>query len=134
MISVLILTRNEEKNLPYCLASVKWSDDIHVLDSMSTDATPAIATAAGATLTQRPFDNWSSHQNWALQNLPFKHPWVFYLDADELATPELHAAMLAAIANPGDNVAFRIQRRDFLNNRWLRHVQTSPFYLRLFRP
>ena len=134
MISVLILTRNEENNLPYCLASVRWSDDVHVLDSMSTDSTPAIATAAGAVLTQRPFDNWASHQNWALQNLPFKHPWVFYLDADELATPELHAAMLAAIANPGDNVAFRVQRRDFLGNTWLRHVQTSPFYLRLFRP
>jgi len=134
MISVLILTRNEENNLPYCLASVKWSDDVHVLDSMSTDKTPAIATAAGAILTQRPFDNWASHQNWALQNLPFKHPWVFYLDADELATPELHSSMLAAIANPGDTVAFRVQRRDFLGNTWLRHVQTSPFYLRLFRP
>jgi glycosyltransferase involved in cell wall biosynthesis len=134
MLSVLILTRNEENNLPYCLASVRWSDDIHVLDSMSTDSTPTIATNAGATLTQRPFDNWASHQNWALQNLPFKHKWVFYLDADELATPELHAAMLAAVKLPADFVAYSIQRRDFLGNTWLRHVQTSPFYLRLFRP
>ena len=134
MISVLILTRNEENNLPYCLASVRWSDDIHVLDSMSTDGTSAIATAAGATLTQRPFDNWASHQNWALQNLPFKHPWVFYLDADELATPELQAGMLAAVQSPTDFVAYSVQRRDFLHDTWLRHVQTSPFYLRLFRP
>ncbi len=134
MISILILTRNEQQNLPACLASVAWSDDIHVLDSMSTDNTVAIAEAAGAHVTQRPFDNWSSHQNWALQNLPFKHPWVFYLDADEIASAPLCAAMLEAAASPGDAVAFRVQRRDFFLGTWLQHVQTSPFYLRLFRP
>jgi len=134
MISVLILTRNEERNLPNCLASVKWSDDIHVLDSMSTDNTVALAKLAGAKVTQRPFDNWSSHQNWALANLPFRHPWVFYIDADELATPELRDAMLQAVAAPADTVAFRVQRRDYLMGTWLKHVQTSPFYLRLFRP
>jgi glycosyltransferase involved in cell wall biosynthesis len=134
MISVLILTRNEERNLSGCLASVAWSDDIHVLDSISTDNTVAIATAAGAKVTQREFDNWSSHQNWALRNLPFRHPWVFYLDADELVSPELSKAMQQAVAAPGDAVAFRIQRRDFLHGTWLKHVQTTPFYLRLFRP
>jgi glycosyltransferase involved in cell wall biosynthesis len=134
MISVLILTRNEEQDLPGCLASVSWSDDIHVLDSMSTDATVAIARSAGAHVTERPFDNWAAHQNWALANLPFRYPWVFYLDADERCTPELHAAMLAAAAAPARNVAFRVQRRDFFLGTWLRHVQTSPFYMRLFRP
>jgi glycosyltransferase involved in cell wall biosynthesis len=134
VISVLILTRNEERNLPSCLASVAWSDDIHVLDSMSTDNTVAIATAAGAKVMQRAFDNWSSHQNWALQNLPFRHPWVFYLDADELATSELVAAMQQAVAAPGDAVAFRIQRCDYFRGTLLKHVQASPFYLRLFRP
>ena len=134
MISVLILTRNEEQNLPSCLASVAWSDDIHVLDSMSTDNTVAIATTAGAKVTRRAFDNWSSHQNWALENLPFRHPWVFYIDADELATPELAEAMQQAVAAPGDAVAFRVQRCDYLYGTWLKHVQASPFYLRLFRP
>ncbi|MEO7029704.1 MAG: glycosyltransferase family 2 protein [Acidobacteriaceae bacterium] len=134
MISILILTRNEAQNLPACLASVAWSDDIHVLDSLSTDDTVAIAKAAGAHVTQRPFDDWSSHQNWALQNLPVKHPWVFYLDADERATPPLCAALLEAAAAPGQAVAFRVQRRDFFLGTWLQHVQTSPFYLRLFRP
>ena len=133
-ISVLILTRNEEQDLPACLASVSWCDDVHVLDSLSTDRTLEIARAAGATVTQRPFDNWSAHQNWALVNLPFRHPWVFYLDADERATPELVASMRRAVEAPGDAVAFRIQRRDFFLGTWLRHVQTSPFYLRLFRP
>ncbi len=134
MISVLILTRNEAQNLPACLASVAWSDDIHVLDSLSTDGTQGLAAAAGAHVTERAFDDWSSHQNWALQNLPFKHPWVFYLDADERVTPELRDSLLQAAANPGDACAFRVQRRDFFMDTWLKHVQTSPFYLRLFRP
>lgn len=134
MISVLVLTKNEEKDLPGCLASVSWSDDIHVYDSLSDDATIAIARRHGASVIQRPFDNWAAHQNWGLANIRFRHPWVFYIDADERATPELHEAMIAAVRAPGDKVAFRIQRRDFFMGRWLRHVQASPFYLRLFRP
>lgn len=134
MISVLILTRNEERDLPGCLDSVSWSDDVHVYDSMSDDATIAIAGRHGATVTRRPFDNWAAHQNWGLQNIAFRHPWVFYIDADERVTPELRDAMLAAASNPGDVVAFRVQRRDFFLGHWLRHVQTSPYYLRLFRP
>lgn len=134
MISILILTKNEEQDLPACLASVKWSDDIHLYDSLSSDRTVEIATAAGATVTQRPFDNWSSHQNWGLRNIRFKYPWVFYIDADERMTPELRDAVLLCTSKTSDNVAFRVQRRDFFDGTWLRHVQTSPFYIRLFRP
>lgn len=134
MISILILTKNEERDLPGCLASVSWSDDIHVYDSLSTDRTVEIAEAAGATVTQRAFDNWSAHQNWGLKNIPFKHDWVFYIDADERMTPDLREAARAAVASPGDNIAFRVQRRDFFMRTWLKHVQTSPYYMRLFRP
>lgn len=134
MISVLILTKNEEKDLPGCLESVAWSDDIHVLDSLSSDRTIEIAKEAGAQVTQRPFDNWSAHQNWALANLPFKYPWVFYLDADERMSSELVKAVHAAVGTHGDCVAFRVRRRDFWGGRWLKHAQASPFYLRLFRP
>lgn len=134
MISILILTKNERENIAACIESVRWSDDIHVLDSMSTDGTQEIARSLGTQVTERPFDNWASHQNWALANLPFRHRWVFYIDADERVTPSLHAALLAAAANPGDNVAFKVQRRDFLQGAWLKHVQTSPFYMRLFLP
>jgi glycosyltransferase involved in cell wall biosynthesis len=134
MISVLILTKNEERDLPGCLESVAWSDDIHVYDSLSEDGTVAIARKAGAAVTQRPFDNWAAHQNWGLANIRFRHPWVFYIDADERVTPELRQAMAGAVQAPGDRVAFRMQRRDFFMGRWLKHVQASPFYLRLFRP
>lgn len=133
-VSVLVLTKNEQQDLPGCLKSVAWSDDIHVYDSLSTDRTLEIARAHGATVTQRAFDNWASHQNWGLRHLPFKHPWVFYIDADERMTPELVEAVKAAVVIPGDKVAFRVQRRDFLHGSWLKHVQASPFYLRLFRP
>ena len=134
MISVIILTKNEEQDLQGCLDSVGWSDDIHVYDSLSTDRTVDIARAAGATITQREFDNWAAHQNWGLRNIPFRHPWVFYIDADERVTPGLRSALQEAVRDPGDNVAFRMQRRDFFLGTWLRHVQASSLYIRLFRP
>jgi hypothetical protein len=134
MISILILTKNEEQDLPGCLESVRWSDDIHVYDSYSTDGTVEIAKAAGAKVTQRAFDNWSAHQNWGLKNIPFKYPWVYYGDADERMTLELVASVRGAVQSPGANVAFRVQRRDFFLGRWLMHVTASPFNIRLFRP
>lgn len=133
-ISILILTRNEQQNLPGCLETVAWSDDVHVFDSCSTDATQQIARDHGAHVTQRVFDNWAAHQNWGIANIPFRYPWVFYIDADERVTPGLLASLRAAVENPGANVAFRVRRRDFLDGTWLRHVQASPFYMRLFRP
>lgn len=134
MISVLILTKNEEQDLPACLKSVSWSDDIHVYDSLSDDKTIAIAETFGAKVTQRAFDNWATHQNWGLKNIPFKYDWVFYIDADERMSVELKNAIIAAVQSPERNTAFRIQRRDFFMGTWLKHVQASPFYIRLFRP
>jgi glycosyltransferase involved in cell wall biosynthesis len=134
MISVLILTRNEQLDLPGCLASVAWSDDIHVLDSFSTDATPQIAQAAGVHLHQRSFDDYATHRNASLQ-LAFAHPWVLLLDADERPTPELSAEIQTAVRNASPEVAgFRLRRRDFLFGRWLKHAQISPFYIRLVQP
>jgi glycosyltransferase involved in cell wall biosynthesis len=133
MISVVILTRNEEQDLPDCLASVAWSDDVHVFDSESSDRTVEIAVAHGATVTRRTFDGYASQRNAAMQ-LPFKHAWVFVLDADERPTPELAAEMQSAVAVAPVNVAgFRMRRRDFLWGTWLKHAQITPFYVRLLR-
>jgi glycosyltransferase involved in cell wall biosynthesis len=134
MISVMILTRNEEQDLPGCLESVSWCDDVHVYDSHSTDCTVEIARQAGAIVTRRHFDDWSSHQNWGISNLPFRHPWVFYLDADERVTPKLAESIRANAREHGGHVAFRVRRRDFWGERWLRHVVASSYFLRLFRP
>ncbi len=133
-ISVLILTRNEQHDLPGALASVSWSDDIHVFDSYSTDSTIAIAQAAGAHTHQRTFDDYATHRNAALQ-LPFNHPWLLILDADERPTPELsHEMQQLALAAPHEISGFRLRRRDFLFDTWLKHAQISPFYIRLVRP
>ena len=135
MVSVLILTKNEEQDLPGCLESVSWCDDIHVFDSYSTDNTVDIATKASAKVTQRPFDNWAAHQNWGLSNIPFKHKWVFYIDADERISPLLKETLLNFDTDKTEAVAYEIQRRDFAwNGTWLKNAQISPYYLRLFRP
>lgn len=131
-ISVLILTKDEENNLPECLASVSWCDDVHVLDSCSTDATRDIAAKSGATVTVRPFDNYGAHQNWALANVPFRYPWVLNIDADERVTPELAEAVRKAVSDPKGVVSFRICRRDFFMGTWLRRVQATAWYQRLF--
>lgn len=134
MISILILTRNEESNLAACIETVSWSDDIHVLDSYSDDSTVEIARHLGAKVWQRSFDSYAGQQNWALSNIPFKYPWVFYSDADERVTPELAESIREAVQRPGNAVAFEIQRRDFFLGTWLKHVQVTALYLRLFRP
>jgi glycosyltransferase involved in cell wall biosynthesis len=135
MISVLILTRNEQRDLPDCLASVSWSDDIHVFDSNSTDATIEIAQNAGAHTNTRTFDDYATHRNAALSTLPFKHAWVFLLDADERPTAELSREMQQlTLAAPNEIAAFRVRRRDFLFDTWLKHAQLSPYYIRLVRP
>ncbi|MGV2292575.1 glycosyltransferase family 2 protein [Trinickia sp. YCB016] len=132
---MLVLTKDEEKDLPGCLESViEWCDDIHVYDSLSTDRTVEIANRLGAKVTSRKFDNWAAHQNWGLANITFKHDWVLYIDADERVTPELARAALEIVERSTDCVAFEVRRRDFFNDRWLKHVQVSPYYVRLFKP
>jgi len=132
-ISVLILTKNEQQDLPACLASVTWSDDIHVLDSESTDATVALAVDAGAIVSVRSFDGYASQRNFGLK-LPFKYDWVLILDADERITPELAVEMQAFVtAAPLNAAGARMRRRDIWWGRWLKHAQISPFYVRLVR-
>jgi glycosyltransferase involved in cell wall biosynthesis len=134
-ISVLILTKNEELDLPACLDSVTWSDDVHVFDSQSTDRTVQLATARGAHVTQRRFDDYASQRNAALHGLAFKHAWVLTLDADERVPAPLAAALARFAAAPTPDVAAcRLRRRDFLGGTWLKHSQISPFYVRLVRP
>ncbi|WP_342617497.1 glycosyltransferase family 2 protein [Rhodoferax sp. GW822-FHT02A01] len=132
-ISVLILTKNEQQDLPGCLASVAWSDDVHVLDSHSTDDTLQIAQSAGASTTLRVFDGYASQRNAGLQ-LAFKYPWVLIVDADERIPEPLVSEMQAFVdsASPA-TAAARMQRRDIWWGTWLRHAQISPYFVRLVR-
>ena len=135
MISVLILTKNEAHDLPGCLASVQWSDDVHVFDSYSTDTTAALAKAAGAVVHQRVFDNYAAHRNASLREVEFRYPWVLILDADERIPAPLGREMGSVVKVAGADVSgFSIRRRDYLFGTWLKHAQISPFYIRLVRP
>lgn len=134
MVSILILTKNEEHDLAECLKSVSWCDDIHVFDSFSEDKTLDIAKSYGAIITQRKFDNYANQRNAALSTLPFLYNWVFILDADERIPIILKNEIekkLPILAEPTN--AVRIRRRDFLENTWLKHAQLSPYYVRLIR-
>lgn len=134
MISVLVLTWNEEADLPGCLASVAWSDDVHVFDSMSTDATVAIAEAAGARVHRHAFTGYAAQRNAALSACTFAYEWILVLDADERLPAASVPALKACVSSASDDLgAFRLQRRDYFEGRWLKHAQMSPYYIRLFR-
>jgi glycosyltransferase involved in cell wall biosynthesis len=134
-ISILILTLNEEINLPGCLRNVRWSDDVVVLDSLSKDASISIAREAGARVFERKFDNWSAHCNWALDTIEFRNEWVLMLDADERVTPALLREMRRVVARAGPNVgAFAMRRRNMLMGKWIRHASLYDTWLpRLMR-
>lgn len=134
-VSILILTKNEEINIERCIRSVSWSDDVVVFDSHSDDRTVEIAEGLGARVVKRKFDNWSSHQNWAVTNIDFKHPWVYYTDADETCDEELRAE-LAQFGETGDGYnAFTVRRKDYFMGKWLKRSQLYPTYItRVFRP
>ena len=135
MISILILTLNEEANLPSCFKSVDWSDDVVVFDSFSKDKTVEVAQSLGAQVIQRKFDNWAAHENWAMTEIAFKNPWVFYLDADEQMTPELWDEILAIAKNPSEErVAFYCGRKNFFMDKWLKHAMPPGMIMRYFRP
>ena len=134
-VSILILTLNEETNIGACLDALAGFDDIVVFDSLSKDRTKDIALAKGARVVERPFDNWAAHQNWAMDNISFKHPWVFYLDADERMTPELREEILAIARDQGrKEVAYYCGRKNFFLGKWIRYAMPPGMIMRFFKP
>lgn len=135
-VSCLILTKNEEINLEACLDSLAFSDDIVVYDSFSSDRTVEIAESRpNVRVVQREFDNWSSHQNWGVSSIRFKHPWVLYVDADERVTRELSAEIQRTADPSATESAFRMRRKDMFMGQWIRRASLYPTWLiRLFRP
>ena len=135
MISIVVLTKNEEKDLPACLQSVMWSDDIHVLDSGSTDKTIKIADDAGAHISVNTFISFGGQRNFALDHFTFKNEWIFFLDADEVVTEKFRVAMFKAINNENENVAgFYCCWKMMLDGTWLRYSDNFPkWQFRLMR-
>ena len=130
-LSVLVPTRNEEANLPACLDSVAWADEIVVVDSESTDATRDLAAARGARVLVRPFDNYAAQKNWALERL--SHPWVLCLDADERVDEALARAIAHLPAEPPCD-GYRLARVNHFLGRRIEHCGwQGESVLRLFR-
>jgi glycosyltransferase involved in cell wall biosynthesis len=127
MISILILTLNEEADLPRCLDALQWCDDIVVMDSFSTDRTIEIARVAGVRVVQRAFDSFAGQRNFALQNVPFHHDWVLHLDADEVCTEPLRIEIQQTIPEPQFD-AYRIPSKMIFMGRWLRFAGMYPTY------
>jgi glycosyltransferase involved in cell wall biosynthesis len=133
-VCVLVPIKNEAEILERCLNSVKWADEIFVVDSQSTDRSAEIAQRHGASVVQFNFNGtWPKKKNWALENLPFKNEWVLILDADEVLPPEAGVEIANAIANAGKISGYWINRRFFFLGRWLRHSYYPNWNLRLFR-
>ena len=127
--SALILTLNEERNMPACIASLVGCDDIVILDSGSTDRTCEIARAAGARVFERKFDNFAGQRNHGDRNIEFKHRWVFHLDADERMTPELALECTGVAAKSDDSVTGYFAAPKMLwKGRWLRRCTDFPAY------
>jgi glycosyltransferase involved in cell wall biosynthesis len=133
-VSVVVPIKNEADNLPRCLESVLWADEIFVVDSGSTDDSAAVAERYGARVVQFHFNGtWPKKKNWALQTLPFRNEWVLILDADEVLPPAAGQEMADAIAKAGEICGYWINRRFFFLGRWLRHSYYPNWNLRLFR-
>lgn len=131
-ISVIVPTLNEERNIADCLDSLAWADETIVFDSHSTDRTIEIAEARGARIVTRVFDNFSTHKNWALDNIDLAHPWVLLIDADERATPELAAEIAATIAGADARNGYLVARQNWVWGKPMRCMYPD-YNLRLLR-
>lgn len=134
-LTVIIPTRNEERNLLKTVSSViNWAGQVIVFDSLSDDRTVEIALALGAHVVQRKFDNFAAHKNWALDNLPLANEWVLFLDADERVTRELSDEIDGRLRSQHSYDGYYVARRNYFMGRWIRHAGMYPdWQLRLFR-
>ena len=119
MISAVILAKDEEKNLQECLESVKWVDEVTVIDDNSTDKTVEIAKKFGAKVfTHSLNNNFAAQHNFALRQA--QGDWVLSIDADELVSPELKKEIMKAVKEP-NVTGFYFKRYDFWGGRLLKH-------------
>lgn len=136
-LAVIILTKNEEANLPDCLRSIApLRPRVFVVDSGSTDRTVEVAEAAGATVAFHEWTHYADQRNWALANLPWDDAkWVLNLDADERLTRSLAREIAKTARSTANNYdGFMLRKRTYFMGRWIRHGGHYPAYhLRLFR-
>lgn len=133
-VTAVVLTLNEERNIAECLASLAWADRLVVFDSFSTDRTLDLAREAGAEVIQHPFENYAQQRNAALDQDQVAADWIFFVDADERATPELAAEVQAVTTGDREEVAWWVPRHNYIFGRLTLSTGWYPDYqLRLVR-
>ncbi|HUN23963.1 MAG TPA: glycosyltransferase family 2 protein [Anaerolineales bacterium] len=131
-LTAIVLTYNEEKHLPGCLASLGWVPHVLVFDSFSTDQTCQIARQSGASVLQKRFENYAAQRNAALKAVDSE--WVLFIDADERVLPALQAEILSRVTNNPQEHGFWIPRHNYIFGKLTRHSGWYPDYqLRLMR-
>jgi glycosyltransferase involved in cell wall biosynthesis len=132
-VTAIVAARNEARNLPRCLESLRDVGEVYVVDSQSTDATAQVAESYGAHVVQFRYQGgWPKKRQWAMESLPLAHDWIFLVDADEALTPELAREILNAAQN-ADCDGYYIALRMYFLGRELRHSGASFEKLSLFR-
>jgi len=126
-LTALILTHDEAENVQDCIASVRFADDVLVFDSYSSDNTTELARQAGARVIERPFENYASQRNAALQAVEGMTEWVLFVDADERVTPELAAEIGEKIYEPS-YAGWRIPRHNYIFGKLTRGAGWYPDY------
>jgi glycosyltransferase involved in cell wall biosynthesis len=124
--AAVILTFNEQRNLPECLRAIPADVPVLVLDSGSTDATLAIATAAGARTAARAWTGFADQRNFALNGCGLDSTWVLFIDADERFPPAFYQWMAQALADDPPVDVFNVPSVLFLNGRALKHAPGYP--------
>ncbi len=136
LISVLILTRNEEIHIERCIRSaIRLTTNIYVVDSNSLDRTRDIAATEGVNVLSGEFNSFANKINWSLDNIAWPTPWILRLDADEVLTDDLVTSLQSALASAGAEVnGFYLRRQLWFMGRWIKHGGMYPtFSMRLFR-
>jgi glycosyltransferase involved in cell wall biosynthesis len=132
-VTAIVAARNEARNLPRCLESLRDVGEVYVIDSQSTDATAQIAESFGAHVVQFHYQGgWPKKRQWAMESLPLAYDWIFLVDADEALTPELSQEIQLATQNPGFD-GYHIALRIYFLGRELRHSGAGFEKLSLFR-
>jgi glycosyltransferase involved in cell wall biosynthesis len=132
-LSVIIAARNEARNLPRCLESLRGVSEVFVIDSQSTDGTVEIARGYGARVVQFYYHGgWPKKRQWAIDTLPLTQDWILLLDADEALTPPLRQEIAHVIQDPGRD-GYYIALQIYFLGRLLKHSGASFWKLALFR-
>ena len=131
--SILLPTYNCEKTIEQTLASIKWADEILVVDSFSNDSTLDIVKEYGVNVIQHEYINSARQKNWALQYCT--HDWVFQIDSDEILEEMAEAIIRDSINNAGENThCFKMPRKNHVLGKWVKYGGLYPDWeYRLFR-